>query len=274
MCMASLVLLGQVPADCAPVNRRNIIVKRWILAGSVLAAGMFGSLAQAQSRAQTPVFTPAQRAAIVQILREALQQDPTILRDAVNALQAEDNASSARASSEAIAKFHTELLASPAGAVAGNPNGSVTVVEFYDTRCTYCRKMLPEIDALLHADHKVRWVYKDFPVLGPDSTIEAKALIAALRQNGYAKLQAVFLQQGGTETEDNIETLANSVGLNGKKLTADMHDPAVSAAIDANLALGGHLNIDGTPAFVIGDVLLPGAVELSDLTALVQAAEK
>jgi len=254
----------EVPADCAAGNR-GLFVKAWILAAMMVGAGWMS--------ARADDFTPAQRAEIVQIIREALQKDPSILRDAVTAMQADDDAKSAKAATVAIGKYRQEILASSAGMVAGNPKGSVTVVEFYDTRCPYCRKMVPEIDALLQSNPKVRWVYKDFPILGPSSTMEAKALIAADRQGGYLRLQALFLKQGGTETEDNIATLAGSVGLNAKKLLADMNDPAVTASINANLTLASNLNITGTPGFVIGNSMIPGAVDLDDLKKLVAGEE-
>ena len=214
-------------------------------------------------------FTPAQKAEIISIMRDAMKQDPSILRAALVTLQADDDARSAQATKSAITKYHTRITASPPGLVAGNPNGSVTVVEFYDTRCPYCRRMIPEIATLLQSDPKVRWVYKDFPVLGDSSTMEAKALLAADRQGGYLRLQALFMKQGGTETPDNIAVLAGSVGLNAKKLLADMQDPAIAATINANLSLGNSLNITGTPAFIIGAAMVPGAVDLDDLKKLV-----
>lgn len=240
-------------------------MKAWILAAMLAGAAIGARPARADD------FTPAQRAEIVQIIREAMQKDPSILRDAVAAMQADDDAKQARADSTAIGKHRAEILATPAGMVAGNPEGKITVVEFYDTRCPYCRKMIPEIDQLLQSNPNVRWVYKDFPVLGPSSTMEAKALIAANRQGGYARLQALFMKQGGTETEDNIAALADSAGLNGKKVVADMKDPAIDATINANLTLGMNLNINGTPAFVVGDTLVPGAVDLDDLRKIVAA---
>ena len=218
---------------------------------------------------QADDFTPAQRDAIVAIMRDALKRDPSILRDAVASMQADDATREAAANKTAIAKYRGEILASPAGMVAGNPKGTVTVVEFYDTRCPYCRKMLPEIAALLQSDPNVRWIYKDFPVLGASSTMEAKALLAADRQGGYAKMQALLMKQGGTETTDNIAMLASGAGLDARKLLADMQDPAIADAINANLALGTNLNINGTPAFVIGDTKVPGAVDLDDLRKLV-----
>ena len=130
----------------------------------------------------TPVrageFTPSQRAEIVQIVRDALKQDPSILRDAVTALQAEDGDRQQASSRAAIAAAGDKLVdaADPTG---GNPKGDVTIVEFFDTRCPYCRKLEPAMADLLARDHGVRLVYKDLPILGPASVLGSKALLAA-----------------------------------------------------------------------------------------------
>lgn len=258
--------MGAGLTQIAPSLMKGMAVKQQLWA-SVMMAGVMMAPAAADE------FTPAQRAEIVQIVRDALKQDPTILRDAVAAMQADDDAKTAAAARTAIEKYRAEILSTPPGMVAGNPKGKVTVVMFYDTRCPYCRKMMPDIQALLASDHDVRWIYKDFPILGDSSTMEAKALLAAERQGGYARLQALFLKQGGTETTANISKLAESVGLNGPRLLADMNDPQITTAINANLILGSELNITGTPAFVIGDTLVPGAVDLDELKKLVGAPD-
>ena len=124
-------------------------------------------------------FTPAQRAEIVQILRDALKQDPSILRDAVGAMQADEGEQQRAALAAA-----KDRLIDPADPVGGNPNGDVTIVEFFDTRCPYCRKLEPSMAELLASDHGVRLVYKDLPILGPPSELGSKALLAAQRQGG------------------------------------------------------------------------------------------
>ena len=111
-------------------------------------------------------FTPAQRAEIVQILRDALKQDPSILRDAVNALQTDDGERQKMALAAA-----KDTLIDPADPVGGNPQGDVTIVEFFDTRCPYCRKLEPAMAELRARDHGVRLVYKDLPILGPASVL-------------------------------------------------------------------------------------------------------
>lgn len=126
-------------------------------------------------------FTPAQRAEIVAIMRDALQRDPSILREAVVALQADEGARSQAATQAAIAKVGPDLVTS-ADPVAGDPRGDVTIVEFFDTRCPYCRKLEPVMDKFLANDGKVKLVYKDLPILGPASVLGTKALLAAQNQ--------------------------------------------------------------------------------------------
>ena len=142
--------------------------------------------------AQAAEFTPAQRAEIVQILRDALKQDPSILRDAVTALQAEEGDRQLAASRAAIAAARDKLV-DPADPVAGNAKGDVTIVEFFDTRCPYCRKLEPTMAEFLARDGGVRLVYKDLPILGPASVLGSKALLAAQKQGGYEKLRDAIM---------------------------------------------------------------------------------
>ena len=209
-------------------------------------------------------FTAAQRAEIVRILHEALIRDPSILRDAVAAMQNDDTRRDADASKASIAA-HRSVMVTPEDPVAGNPKGTITIVEFYDTRCPYCRKMEPTMAGLLQRDHDVRLVYKDLPILGPASVLAAHALLAAQQQNGYEKLRTALMQAPPDYTQAQILATAREVGLDDVRLARDMDNPAIEARIAANLQLATALGIDGTPALVIGDALIPGAVELADL---------
>jgi protein-disulfide isomerase len=202
-------------------------------------------------------FSPTQRAEIVRIVRDALLRDPTILHDALQSMKDADMRNAIEA--------HRAALVTPADPVAGNVNGTVTVVEFYDTRCPYCREIEPTIAQLLVRDHSVRLVYKDLPVLGPASVLAAHALLAAQQQNGYEKLRAALMHAPPDYTREEVLAMARKVGLNPDRLAHDMDDPAIANRLDANLALASALGIDGTPALVVGDVLVPGAIELSEL---------
>ena len=235
-------------------------------------AALLPGLARAADPA--PAFTPAQRDQIIQIVRQAMKTDPSILRDAIAAFQAEESAREAADARSAIAARQTDLLHTQGAPEAGNPHGDVTVVEFYDPRCPYCRRMLPGIEAMLQKDHGVRLVYKDIPVLGPPSIMEARAIVAAENQGGYLKMQAALMKDPAAPSEAMIRAAAASAGLNADKLVADMNSAEVTKRIDANLELAHALKVQGTPAFVVGDQMIPGMVDADQLEAAVTAARK
>ena len=159
----------------------------------------------------------------------------------------------------------TAQLVTPADPVAGDPHGDVTIVEFFDTRCPYCRKMEPVMESFLAKDHKVRLVYKDLPILGPASVLGTKALLAAQKQDAYVKMREAVMKLPPDTTMAQIESSARALGLDWPRMAHDMEDPSVQARIDANLKLAHDLGIQGTPALVIGNDLVPGAVELPEL---------
>jgi protein-disulfide isomerase len=223
--------------------------------------------------AQAAEFTPAQRSEIVAIMRDALKQDPSILRDAVVALQADEAERSQTATRRAIGQVQGQLVA-PADPVAGDPHGDVTIVEFFDTRCPYCRKMEPVMDSFLAQDRKVRLVYKDLPILGPASVLGTKALLAAQNQNAYTRMRDAVMKLPPDTTLPQIEAAARGLGLNWPQMAKDMADPSVQARIDANLKLAHTLGIQGTPALVIGNDLVPGAIDLPDLQKAVAEARR
>jgi len=223
--------------------------------------------------ARAQQFTPAQRAEIVGIVRDALKHDPSILRDAVAALQA-DEEKKQESDQRAMIAAHKDALVSPHDPVAGNPHGDVTIVEFYDTRCPYCRKLEPEMEKFLVRDHDVKLVYKDLPILGPASVLGSKALLAAQQQGGYDKLREAVMQLPPNTTLEMIKEAALKLGLDWPKLKRNMDDPAIEQRIDANLKLARLLGIQGTPALIVGDTLIPGAVDMADLQKAVAAARK
>jgi protein-disulfide isomerase len=259
------VMCKAAPQSCAQGDFEMIRPIRLVCGGLLLIVAAFG-LAGASRAAE---FTPAQRAEIVQILRDALRKDPSILRDAVGALQADE----AHRQSEAV-KAHEATLVSTGDPVAGNPQGDVTIVEFFDVRCPYCRRFEPVMASLLAQDHGVRLVYKDLPVLGPASILGARALLAADRQGGYEKLRGVVMQSMPDVTKASLEIAAKQVGLDWARLQHDMDDPAVQKRLNDNIRLARELGIDGTPALIIGHTLIPGALELSELKQMVTEARQ
>ncbi|HEY1931287.1 MAG TPA: DsbA family protein [Acetobacteraceae bacterium] len=211
-------------------------------------------------------FTPAQRAEIVEIVRQALKQDPSILHDALAAMQTGD----ARAAIDAV----RGKLVTPADPEVGNPKGDVTIVEFFDTRCPYCRAMEPEMEKFVADHHNVRLVYKDLPILGAASVLGSKALLGAMQQGDYAKMRDAVMQLPPDTTPAMIQATAQKLGLNWDRLSHDMDSPVVQQQIADNIKLAHELGIDGTPAMVVGNTLIQGAVDPSDLQQAVTQAEK
>jgi protein-disulfide isomerase len=239
---------------------------------SMVGFGLLLHLAPQVAHAQG--FTSQQRTDIIAIIRQAMKDDPTILKDAIGALQQDEARTQQSAISGLITDLSDALLHNPADPVAGNPKGDVTLVEFFDVRCPYCRRMLPVFEQLLKADGNIRVVYKDLPVLGPGSVAGAKALMASQNQGGYSKLHALLMAANPVMDEATIKAASDKAGLDWARLKRDMEAPEIKARIDANLALSHQLDIQGTPAYIIGTRLLPGAVDLAELQDAVAAARK
>lgn len=224
----------------------------------------------APARAQG--FTPEQRAEIVEILRQALRDDPSILRDALMGLEEADQRDRTEQRRAAITRYRDQLLNDAADPIKGNPRGDVTIVEFFDARCGFCKQLHPAMEALLRRDPNVRVVLKDLPVLGPASAFAARALLASHRQGRYPAFYDALLTLRGEPTEAVLRQQAERVGLDWTRLRRDMEDPAIQRRIDNNMRLAQALGIDGTPALVIGETLVPGAVDLPTLERLVAEA--
>lgn len=159
---------------------------------------------------------------------------------------------------EAVASKAQQLVSGPGTYVLGNPNGDVTIVEFSDYNCPYCKAIEPRLQAVLKADPKVRLVMKEFPILGPASLTATKAAMAAARQGKYAAFhQALMLSKGGL-TEALIFGTAQKVGLDMARLRRDMAAPAVMEAVYANLNFARSLRLFQTPTVIVNNHVLTG----------------
>ena len=224
--------------------------------------------------AQTSV--PADRLAIEQIIHDYLIAHPEVVVEALKANDAKAKAAEEADTRAQIAKYQDELLRDAASPIGGNPAGDVTIVEFFDYRCPYCKQVEPTLEALLKEDPGIRVVYKEFPILGPPSLIASEVSLAALKQSSqkYARLHAILLSTKAELSQDTILKAAESVGLDMAKLKTDMTSKEIQALIKRNYDLADALKIAGTPAFIIGTTLSPGAVDLATLRKMVADARK
>lgn len=235
------------------MNRRGwLALAGALLPGAALAQGL----------------TEAQRAEVLEILRRALREDPSILRDAFQSLERAEEAARAEAQTRAIAENADSLFRDPTLPVKGNAQGRVTLVEFFDIRCGFCKQLHPVMDALVQRESDVRVVMVDLPILGPNSVLGARALLAAQRQDKYIPLYDALMRLREEPTEPVLRREAERLRLDWPRLRREMDDAATSARIQQNLGLARALDIQGTPAIIGGTTLLPGAVDLLTLRRL------
>lgn len=223
----------------------------------LLAGGLTACAARAAPIAMA-TFAPQQRAQIVQILRDAMEKDPTILREAIVVLQADNDRLEAQAQHAAITN-HANVLFDSGDPSVGNPRGNVTLVEFFDPRCPYCRQLAPMLMRFVAKDGNVRLVYKDYPILGPASELGSRALLAAQRQGRYEVLREALMGASTDFTQSSIRETAERVGLDWARLERDMNSAGIARKLTANNELAQALGIDGTPTIVIDEKIVEGA---------------
>lgn len=201
-----------------------------------------------------------------------IRAHPEVIEQSLQALEAKREAELKNRQKAALKAKQEELLHDPASPVSGNPNGEITVVEFYDYRCGYCKKAAPAVTELQKVDPRVRVVYKDFPILGESSELAAKAALASQVQGKHQAFHEALFASHSDMTKDEILKIAVAVGLDAKRLEADMVNPKWQAVIAKNRALARELGISGTPGFIVGNELVPGWLDLNGLKELITRA--
>ena len=228
----------------------------------ILVAVAFLSFAQ---------IAPAQQITdeqVKQLALEAILENPQIIMQAVAILEQRERE---RAASGANT-VRLQLEQDPNSPNLGNPDGDVTVIEFFDYNCPYCRKAGQTVQELLASDANVRVIYREWPILGEDSVFASRAALAARAQGKYEEFHWALMNGEGRASEASILKLARHLGLDVEKLQADMTSPAVEAHIAQSSALARTLGFTGTPAFIVGDRTAPGMLSTDEITAMVAEA--
>jgi protein-disulfide isomerase len=227
----------------------------------------------AQNATAVPAtVAPEQKAAFEKIVHDYLIEHPEVIKEAILALQAKDEANKADTQAQAVAAHKDELFSDPATPVAGNPVGDVTIVEFFDYHCPYCKAVAEPLDQLLRDDKGIRLVLKEFPILGEDSLLASRAALAAVAQGKYWPFHQALMAHRGKFDSDTLQAIATKVGLDPAKLQAAMNGDAVGPQISATRKLADALDVSATPTFVIGGEIVEGAVPLERLKELVKKA--
>lgn len=240
----------------------------------LLVSGMAAAAFAAPAFAQSGALSEAQKKEVRGLVREYILQNPEIITEAVQVLQAREEKQKGEKVTAAIKSNKAALTNPPEGTVLGNPKGDVTLVEFFDYNCGYCKQLYPTLMDTVKEDGKIKLVVKEFPILGNPSVIAARAALAARNQKKYAELHMAMLSHRGSLSEEVIMKLAADVKLDVKKLQADMKAPEINEILTKNHALAQELGIEGTPAIVIGETLVPGALQKDHLKELIADARK
>ncbi len=221
-----------------------------------------------ESRPSSAISQELSDAAIERYIRA----HPEVIIESLQALETKREAEQKERQKVALKAKQNELLHDPASPVSGNPKGEITVVEFYDYRCGYCKKAAPAVTELQKSDPRVRVVYKDFPILGGPSELAAKAALASQAQGKHQVFHEALFASHADMTKEEILKIAVGIGLDVKRLEADMANPKWQAVIEKNRVLARELGISGTPGFIVGNELVPGWLDLSGLKELIARA--
>jgi protein-disulfide isomerase len=221
-------------------------------------------------------MTSGERQRFDALVRQYILDHPEVVVESLQAYQTRQRAAEHQEAQATLVALKDQIENDPAAPVVGNPQGDVTIVEFFDYRCGYCKRVLPSIQKLMETDGNVRYVFKEFPVLGPESVTAARAALAVwkLQPDKYFPFHTALLESRGSLTEQRIMQIAKQVGLDPARVRDGMKDPGIEETIQANYALGRQLKINGTPAFIIGGELVPGAIDLATMKQLLEAARQ
>ncbi|NOX39731.1 MAG: DsbA family protein [Alphaproteobacteria bacterium] len=227
---------------------------------------------------QNPAFDIAalnaeQRTSLRKEVRDYLLDQPEVLMEAIAVLESRQKQQQVQSDVDLIAANSAEIFNDGYSWSGGNPNGDITLVEFQDYRCAYCRRAHNEIKELVASDGNIRLVVKEFPILGEQSTLSSRLAVATLHKAGpdaYTKLADILIRFKGNLTENNMTGILNKLGLDAPTILAYMNDDAVKGQIGKGHALASKLNITGTPTFVVGGEMLRGYVPLAKMREIIK----
>lgn len=216
------------------------------------------------------------REELEKIIIETILKHPEALIQSVDNMQKKQASLQEQSAKQNVEAYKTSLFNDPESPVAGNKKGDVTIVEFFDYNCGYCKRSFDEILKLSQTDKNVRFVFKEYPVLAPSSETAARASLAfnALKPDRYLDYHAALFRLGGRFDEETLASTAENFGVKADKLKEKMKDAAITKHLQDNAELAAKLGARGVPLFVIGSDIAPGALSYEDLQSRVVAARE
>ncbi len=226
-----------------------------------------GTVAQEPANSHT-------KAEIERIVKEYILQHPEVLLESVRSMQERDRAAQQQKAKGALSSRQSELLRDPTSpATKPAAADQLSIVEFFDYRCGFCKRVDPTLMKVLADNPNVRLVFKEFPILGPESVLASKAALAAQKQGKYLKFHQALMDSTAAVNAATIEQVGKDIGLDMTKMKADMDAPDVAAAIAKNTELATALDVSSTPTFVVGSDVVAGAMDAAALQKLISKAQ-
>jgi protein-disulfide isomerase len=210
--------------------------------------------------------------AVEQAIHDYILAHPEVLVESLRRAKESEQERVATLAKSVIQSSQKELFDDPNTPILGNPNGDITIVEFFDYRCPYCRQVEPWLQTLIKTDKGVRLAQKEFPILGPASVFAARMALAAQKQGKHTELHNALMAKKPNIDEATILEVAKQAGLDIDRLKTDMNTPEIDTELRSTAELAKELRLHGTPAFVIGSELVPGATDLNTLRLMVDGA--
>lgn len=217
-------------------------------------------------------FTPEQKKELEVLFKDYIMNNPQTIMDSVQAYQMKEQELAQKSAEEKLKEYKDKLTKSPDLPFTGNPEGDVTVVEFFDFNCGYCKKAFEDVTKVLEEDKNLKIVFIDMPILSDKSQLMAKMAMAAHKQGKYFEAHAALMNYRGTQSEENYLNALKDAGLDIEKIKADMAGADIDMTIQKHLKIANELNIRGTPGFIVGDQLHPGYIGLDGLKMAIQDA--
>ncbi len=248
--------------------RTSKTLKNTILLMSVAVLTISAPLS---ARAES-AFTPEQKKELEGLFKDYIMNNPQAIMDSVQVYQMKEQERAQKSAEEKLAEYKDPLTKSNDIPFTGNPDGDVTVVEFFDFNCGYCKKAFEDVMKVLEEDKNLKVVFIDMPILSDKSQMMSKMALAAHKQGKYFDAHKALMNYRGTQTEENYLNALKEAGLDIEKIKTDMASPDIDVAIQKHMKIANDLNIRGTPGFIVGDQLHPGYIGLDGLKMAIQDA--
>ena len=238
----------------------------------LLAFPLLSALAQPAAALDLTAMTDQEAAAFGVAVRAYLMENPEVLIEVISVLETREATAAAQMDLDLVAQYQAEVFDDGHSWVGGNPDGDITLVEFMDYRCGYCRRAFEEVETLLSADGNIRFIVKEYPILGPQSEMSSRFAIAVHQLHGdqaYEDIHNALMTLESDITPETLTALAEGFGLDPAPILTRMPAAEVSAVLDANQALGAAMQITGTPTFILNDRMVRGYVPVAQMQAMV-----